>query len=202
MALPEQVVERLSREPVQTPGWSSRLLMFAGTIFFITLAIYFGLTFGYKPYLDNQVKQLDDQIQKFTQEIPISDQNQLAVFYSQLANLDGILRGHVISSPLFDWLGGRTQSNIAYAKFNFAARTGQLALNGVAKTMNDFIQQLQIFQAESLVQRINVNSLTVSSNGGWQFDMMLFLDQTLLSQLSPPQSSSSTPQSSPSSTLQ
>jgi hypothetical protein len=183
MALPEQVIERLSREPLVTPGWSGRLLMFAGTVFFLSLAVYVGLTYGYKPYLNAQVNDLDGQIQRFNQEIPASDQEQLTIFYSQLANLDGMLKGHIDSSSLFEWLEVRTQSNIAFSKLAFSARNGQLALNGAAKTMDDFAEQLAIFQQDPSVQRINVNSLTASANNaGWQFDMMLFLDPAFATQ--------------------
>ncbi len=182
MALPEQVVDRLSREPVHTPGWSGQLLMFAATIFFISLGVYLGLMFGYKPYLDSKISGLDAQIQKFTQEIPLSDQEQLASFYSQLSNLGGILKKHVVSSPLFDWLEKHTDANVFYAKFNFNPGTNQLALTGTAKTTNDFVQQIQAFQGESAVERINVNSLTSSSNGTWQFDLVLFLRPDFLNQ--------------------
>lgn len=183
MALPEQVVARLSREPVHTPGWSGQLLMFAGTIFFISFGVYLGLVFGYKPYLDSKISALDAQIQGFTREIPLSDQEQLASFYSQLSNLGGILQKHVVSSPLFDWLEKHTDANVYYTKFNFSPSTNQLALTGTAKTTSDFIQQLQAFQGESAVERINVNSLTSSSNGTWQFDLVFFLRADFLNQL-------------------
>ncbi|MBI4085653.1 MAG: hypothetical protein HY433_00165 [Candidatus Liptonbacteria bacterium] len=182
MALPEQVVDRLSREPVHTPGWSGQLLMFAATIFFISVGVYLGLMFGYKPYLNSKISGLDAQIQKFTQEIPLSDQEQLISFYSQLSNLGGILQKHVISSALFDWLEKNTSANIYYTRFNFSPGTNQLALTGAAKTTNDFIQQLQAFQNESAVERINVNSLNVSSNGTWQFDFVLFFTRSFFNQ--------------------
>ena len=182
MALPEQVIDRLSREPVHTPGWSGQLLMFAGTIFLISLGVYLGLMFGYKPYLNSKISKLDAQIQKFTQEVPLSDQEKLASFYSQLSNLTGILHTHVISSPLFDWLEKRTDVNVYYTKFNFNPATKQLALTGIAKTTSDFIQQIQAFQAESAVERMNVNSLTSSPNGMWQFDLVLFLRPDFLNQ--------------------
>lgn len=175
MALPEQVVDRLSREPVHTPGWSGQLLMFAGTIFFISLGVYLGLVFGYKSYLDSKIKNLDAQIQKFIQEIPLGDQEELISFYSQFSNLGGILQKHIVPSPLFDWLEQHTGFNVYYIKFTFIPATNQLALIGIAKVAGDFVQQLQIFHSASAVERINVNSLTSSSNGTWQFDLTLFL---------------------------
>ncbi len=190
MPLPEQVVERLGREPVRTPGWSGQLLMFAATIFFISLAIYLGLVFGYQPYLKSEVNKLENQIQRFSQEIPQADQESLASFYSQLLNLDSLLRKHTTSSPLFNWLEKYTQPNIYYTKFDFNSGNRQLFLSGFAKTTADFVQQLQIFQADPQVERLTVNSLTLSVSGTWQFNIILFLNPNLLSQSS--QSATST----------
>jgi hypothetical protein len=196
MALPEQVVERLSREPLMTPGWSGRLLMFASTVFFLSVAVYIGLTFGYKPYLSSQVQKLDDEIQKFNQETPAADQNQLVVFYSQLANLNTVLKGHVAASPLFDWLEAHTQTRVMFSKFAFSAQNGQLALTGISKGMDDFVEQLAIFQAEPMVQRITVNNVSVIPAGGWQFDVVLFLDPSVVGQ-APPAAAAPTPASAP-----
>jgi len=198
MALPEQVVERLSREPLVTPGWSGRLLMFAGTIFFLSLAVYVGLTFGYKPYLSAQVQHLDDEIKKFNEEIPSVDQNQLVVFYSQLANLNTVLKGHVTASPLFDWLEAHTQTRVMYSKFAFSAQNGQLSLTGISRGMEDFVEQIAIFQSDSMVQRITVNNVTViPSGGGWQFDIVLFLDPSLVGRTSPTAPAAAAPASVP-----
>lgn len=184
MALPQQVVERLGREPTGTPGWSSRLLMFAGTLFFISIAVYLGLEFGYKPYLSSQVGKLNDQIQRFTQEIPVNDQNNLISFYSQISNLNGILNQHVVSSPLFDWLEKNTENQIYYTKLDFTPSTGQLTLMGFSKTVNDFSQQLQVFQSDPGVDRININNFAFTQNGSWQFDETLFLNNRLFNQAS------------------
>ncbi len=182
MPLPQQVVDRLSRESVTTPGWSGRLLMFAGTIFFTTLTVYLGLVFGYKPYLNSQINQLDDQIKKFTQKIPISEQEKLIVFYSQLINLNTILHQRPVPSPVFDWLEKNTQANIFYTRFTMTTATGELSLNGIAKTVDDFVQQLQVFQSEPAVRRFTVNTVTTSANGNAQFDVVLFFNPDFFSQ--------------------
>jgi len=55
MPLPDKVIEQLGREPPKTPGWSFGIVMFSGTILFIAVFIYFGLTLGYEPYLQLQI---------------------------------------------------------------------------------------------------------------------------------------------------
>ncbi len=182
MALPEQIVERLSREPVQTPGWSRRLLMFSGTIFFISLALYIGIVFGYEPYLKKEVANLDGQIKSFGQQIPPEEQSRLISFYSQMSNIQGVLRNHVASSKLFEWLEKNTETNSYYTKLNLLSFSGQISLAGVSKTVEDFSKQLIVFQNNSLVQRVAINSFNASPGNLWQFDVTLYLTSGALSQ--------------------
>jgi uncharacterized membrane protein YvbJ len=87
MPLPQQVVEQLSRESSRTPGWSSGIILFSGTVFGVVLLVYLGLTFGYTPYLNAQISQANDQIKKLDQSVSADDQTKLATFYSQVTNL-------------------------------------------------------------------------------------------------------------------
>lgn len=169
MALPQKVIDQLGREPPKTPGWSSQLLMFSSTVFFITLIIYFGLTYGYRPYLDSQTKHLQDQLQAFSQKIPVDKQTELIQFHSQLANLKTILAAHNAVPPLFDWLEKNTEVNIYFTRANFTAATSQLSLSGVAKTMDDIDQQLVVFQNAPDIQRFAVSTVSFV-NGAWQFE--------------------------------
>jgi len=184
MALPEQLVERLSREPVQTPGWSGRLLMFSATVFFISIAVYVGILYGYKPYLEKQVADLDNQIKTYSQQIPPEEQTKLVSFYSQIANLQSILASHVISSQLFDWLEKNTVPTIYYSKLDLLSSSNQLNLSGYSKTVDDFSRQMILFQNDPLIERIAINSVTAGANNLWQFDITLFLKKNALSQAS------------------
>ncbi len=183
MALPEQIVERLSRESVQTQGWSSRLLMFSGTIFFISWALYIGIIYGYKPYLQKQVSTLDAQIKSFSQQIPPEEQSKLISFYSQTSNIQSVFQNHIASSKFFDWLEKNTETNIYYANLNLSPFSGQVGMSGISKTAEDFSKQLIVFQNNPLVQKVVINSFGVSTGGNlWQFDITLYLAKGALNQ--------------------
>ena len=61
MALPQQVVEQLNQGTRRTPGWSSGMLLFSGSVLIVVIVIYAGLQFGYTPYLNGQVSSLESQ---------------------------------------------------------------------------------------------------------------------------------------------
>lgn len=188
MALPQQVVERLGREQVDTPGWSSRLLMFSGTIFFVGLAVYLGLIFGYKPYLEKQVADLDAQIANFSLQIPPEEQNKLIYFYSQVVNLQEILNHHIISSQTLAWLEKNTEANVYYDRLTWSAfpssgpGSNQFGISGFAKTSDDFSKQISVFQANPLVKNIDINSLTLSTNNLWRFEINLLVTNDVFKQ--------------------
>ena len=83
MALPQQVVEQLNQGTRRTPGWSSGMLLFSGSVLVVVIVIYAGLQFGYTPYLNGQVSSLESQAQKLGQSVSVTDQANLVTFYSQ-----------------------------------------------------------------------------------------------------------------------
>lgn len=174
MPLPEQIMNRINREQAATPGWSSQLLMFSGTVFFISLAVYFGMVFGYQPYLQGQVAVLDNQIASYSKQIAPEEQNKLISFYSQIANLQGVLKNHIVSSQIFDWLEKNTETNIYYTKFDFLSANNQIILSGVSKTADDFLKQMVVFQNNPVVERISISNFNLVKSGSWEFDISLF----------------------------
>lgn len=172
MALPQKVIEQLGREPQSTPGWAGHVLMFSGTIFFLSLVIYFGLAFGYSNYLNTTLKTLQDQTQAFAQQVSVADQKNIVDFYSQVSNLKIILAAHVFSSQLFAWLEKNSQINVTYSSFNLNASNSQLILGGDAKTMDDLNQQLAIFGSQPEVGKVILGSMNFS-NGAWHFEVTL-----------------------------
>lgn len=176
MPLPQKVIEQLSREPPRTPGWSGRLLMFSSTIFLFSLFIYLGIIFGYRPYLDSEVKKLNNQIQSFAQQIPLEEQEKIIAFYSQLVNLRSLLAGHTAVSPFFEWLERNTHQNVFFSKLTLNIQGQQAVFVGTAKTVVDMAEQLQVFQERPEVRRATFSSVTIGSAGTWQFNATLILD--------------------------
>ncbi len=172
MPLPQKVIEQLGREPQRIPGWAGQIVMFSGTIFFLSLVIYFGLAYGYKAYLGVSLKNLQDQIKIFSQKVPEEDQKKIISFYSQISNLKTVLNNHVFSSQLFSWLENNTQVNVYYDKFNLNVMNNKLVLVGIAKTMDDVNQELAIFQSRGEVSKVTVGNIS-SVSGAWRFEVTL-----------------------------
>ena len=182
MALPQKAVEQLAREPVRTPGWSGRLLLFSGTIFFVALIIYLSLQFGYEPYLDSQTVKLRMETNAFEQKIPASQREQINNLHSQFENVTQILnQKNAAVLALYAWLEEKTLPNVAYTKFDLNTQTRELSLAGQAKTSDDITSQLALFREDrDAVERVTFTSANVAPRGGWQFNATLIVNQTFL----------------------
>ena len=166
---------------MRTPGWSGRLLMFSATLFLISVFAYFGLAYGYAPYLQGRADELNAQAKALTQQVQADNQTKIVEFYSQLANLRSILNGHVYSSSLLDLLEKNAYSNIYFTKLSFTGSNNQVSLSGLAKSAQDVPAQIQIFQATPGIKDVTFNNLVVLPTGQWQFDAILTLDPAVLS---------------------
>lgn len=176
MPLPQQVIERLGKEPPKTPGWSSGLLLFSIGVFAISGLVYLGLAFGYGPYLDSQIATLNTQITALAKSISPDDQTRVTTFYSQVTNIKTALQNHVVVSRLLSWLEKNTETNVYYTNFSLSAG-GQVMLSGVAKSEADVNQQIAIFEGAPEVEKAAVSSvLFVDSTGLWQFSAALTMD--------------------------
>src|SRR5260221_8642037 len=169
MALPPQGVEKLVREKSIASGSYRELLMLTGTLFFASILVYLGLTFGYKPYLKSQVGKLDAQIKSFGDKIPLADQKKIIEEYSQLVNLKKLLDTHVVTTPALAWFEAHTQTNVYYTQWNANVVSGQIVVTGAARTLADIGEQVAIFEQAPEVARINFSNVSLGANGLWQF---------------------------------
>ena len=178
MALPISAIEQIRREPSRAPGWSGRLVMFAGTTLFVSLLAFFGLAYGYKPYLESQVAASERDAKKFSQEIPANLQENIVKFYSQITNIKSLLARHGASSKFFDLLEAKTIPNVYFEKLNLASANQEVQLSGRAKTFQDFSAQIAVFQANPLIVKVLVKTSTLDAQGLWAFDVTLTVDPT------------------------
>lgn len=173
MPFPQPAVEQLSKRAPRSPAWFGQLMMFSGTLFFIAAALYIGITFGYKPYLNNRVESLNERIASFAQQVPAEEQEKIAGFYSQLVNLRTLLGKHVAMSAFFSWLERNTLPTIQITKASVNMNNRQASISGASRNVQDVAAQLAVLQADPGVERVDFKYVT-SVGPIWQFDMVVY----------------------------
>lgn len=181
MALPKKVSEQLSQVPSRTPGASGSLLMLTTILLTISLASYFGLKFGYEPYLNDRIEKLDLEIEAFTKQIPPEKQTEIISLYSQLSNLKTLLTQHTFTSKFFEWFEKYAQINASYQNLRFDPIKGDIILTGQARTVNDIGEQLMVMNQLPEVKSISLSNISNNTNGFQQFDLRISIDPKVVS---------------------
>jgi len=180
MALPEQVLDKLTREPASTPGWSGRLLTISLVVFGVSIASYLGIRYAWQPYLASQIEKLKAEVESAGLSIPLGDQQKLAAFYSELANIKTLLGKHIFLSPVFSWLEKNTSQNIYFLKLTLDTTNRQMVLTGAGRKPQDVADQIAALQNQPEVKQATLRTMNADEAGLWQFDLVLSLDPTFL----------------------
>ena len=152
------------------------LLMFSGSILFIVLLVYFGLTLGYEPYLNQQIDSVTTQVNALAKTISPQDEAQLVSFYSEVTNLQKALQNHVTLSRFFTWLEKNTEANVYYSQLSISPGN-RVSLRGNAATEADVSQQVAIFESAPEVQSVDLSSVVYNKQtGNWQFSAALIMN--------------------------
>lgn len=148
--------ERMKGEDLPV-GWPWRFLMFTVLVGATVAVGSFGLAFGYKPLLNARVEEQEANLADLGKVIPAKQQEEFVRFYSQLANLDTLLAGHVSASPLFGLLESRTNASVSYMTMETRIPERKVVLEGSASSYQSFAQQLQSFTEAPEIESVIVN---------------------------------------------
>lgn len=178
MALPSQqptYAQVVARAP-RSPAWFGQLMSFAIVILVFVIVIFFGVTFGYRPYLEKRVSALDTKISDFSRRVPADEQANILTFYSQLANLKTVLGKHTATPAFLSWLEDGTLKTVHLTKVTMNMASRQIQITGTAPSQNDVALQIAAYQARPGIERVDFrNSQVVGTSV--QFDAVITVVQ-------------------------
>jgi len=166
----EQELKRAEKLPV---GWPWRLLLFSIIVFGATIAGYLGITLGYQPYLNSQIKTLDAKIVDLTQTVGEEQQKNLVTLYSQLSNIQNLLNSHTSASKVFDLLEKNTQPQIYYLSLIFSLTAKEIQLDGSAPNYGVLSQQLEVFKQIPEIKKVSLRDSAAVDDGTIHFSVRL-----------------------------
>ena len=180
--MPQQFIQNplnqfeLERLPV---GWPWRFLATAFFIFLSSLLIYFGLVFGYEPYLNSQIQSEDKELDQLAQTVSKEDREKFTQFYSQLVNLQNLLGNHIAASKAFPILERITSHKVYYRSVDLKIPERQLELDGIAESYEVLGEQLESFNQAAEMENSLVNQSQLV-NQAVQFKATLLLKDNVL----------------------
>lgn len=153
-------------EPRKVPvGWPWRMFIFSVILFALVLFIYFGMIWGYQPYLRGERQSFDKKISEIGGAISEADRETLINFYSQSANLESLLNNHIKGSNIYLFLERNTNQGVYYegAKLSVAERF--LQLQGIARSYDNLVQQLVAFEQAPEIEKVILEESRVADRG-------------------------------------
>ena len=167
MAYQQSGVERLvqARGKTSAPSVMWRLLVFALVVFFMVMAAYVGMEFGYRAILNRQITSLEQETGDLITGFSVRDREEMLSFYSRLANIRSLLDTHIYSSQLLELLEKRTVSGVYYEKASFIIEEGEGRLDGVARSYLDLAREIEALRTVAGFSEINLESAGAIAGG-------------------------------------
>jgi len=169
---------RIPGKEILPSGAPRRFLTFSAFIFFLTILIYVGLSYGYKAFLNSEIEDIQTSIEDLRFEVPLEEQEELVVFFSQIGNIQGILDNHIITTNLFPALEKYTHSEVAYRSMEISTLENKVSLDGIAGSYEALVSQLAIYESAPEIERVILNNSQRSANA-ITFRVTLTMDEEL-----------------------
>lgn len=166
--------ERMPREQQETGGLPWRLFSFSFFLFVIACAVYLGLRFGYAPILSSRVDELDAELAALGEQIPEQQQAEFIQLYSQISNLQAVLKKHVMTSVVFPMIERNTHTDVTFTNFDLSVPESRLAIEGFARSYEVLAQQLGAWQNVREIEKSYVSESQLAE-GRVRFRMILQL---------------------------
>lgn len=177
----KSILEEQLKRGVEISGrWPWRLLLFMLIIFGLTAFVYAGMVVGYGPYLDSQIKTLDKNLADLDARVQSDQPKALINLYSQLVNLQSLLKTHPLPSKLLQFLEGNTDVNVYYTSLDFSLSNQTLKLGGLASDYGALSRQLAIFRTNPQVKGASLEDSRSGESGNIQFQVRLVISSDLL----------------------
>lgn len=165
-------------------GWPWKMFLFSIVLFGLILFIYFGMIWGYQPFLKAEQQSLDKKINEIGGQISKEDRENFIGFYSQLVNLQSLLSSHIKGSNIYDFLEKNTNQGVYYEGADLSVTEHNLRLAGVTRSYDNLIQQLFAFEQLPEINKVILED-SQAADKGIRFTLQIIFKPELLSPSQP-----------------
>jgi len=171
------IEQQLKSGSSQETGWPWKLLFLSGAVFITTGIIFAGMQYGLFPYLEAQTKKTDQDINKLGSAVSDEQVKNFSNFYSQLNNIQNLLKNHNRGIDFVSLLETNTLKNIYFKSMNVDLKGYVAKLDGLAPSYEVLSQQMEVFRQAAGVSDVNLDGANLSEEkgGGVNFSMRLML---------------------------
>ena len=122
------------------------------------------MQFGYSPYLNSQISKQDADIQKLSSSISEDQQKQILTFYSQINNIQTVIKSRHIASTFFDFLEKNTLKSVSYKNVSIDYKSLDVKMDGTAQSFSQVAQQIDLFKQSPLVAGASIDNSKMNND--------------------------------------
>ena len=160
-------------------GWPWHMFLFTLILLLSVTLGYFGLHFGYRPYLLGSIADTESKLIGLALGVEKESQDNFVTFYSQIANVKTLLANHVTTSKLFPLLESVTHQKIVYTSTNLILSEKTLKIEGLAQSYEVISAQLVLYEGASWVEKVILDSSSLGDKSV-KFSVRLKLKNEIL----------------------
>jgi hypothetical protein len=156
--------EMLQKAPVVL-GWPRKLLFVSMGAFFGMIFLYVGVAFGYTAYLNSTLDKITKELETLGATVEPKTQQSFINFYSQIGNLNKLLKAHVGVTSAFAFLEETAHPSVSYQTADFNAIKNTLSIAGIASSYETLASQLALISQDSRVESAVIEDSSTTSRG-------------------------------------
>lgn len=172
----------LSKQHEAAAGWPWRLMTLSLVVLLTVVAVYVGMKFGFQDaYLQRQLKQAETDATAVLKSVNPDEQKQILNFYSQLSNIETLLKKQGKGTPYLDLIEKNTLKVIVYSNIDMkiGEKTTIIGLDGKTATYGAIVQQMDLYKKMPNVKEVKLSGARIASTAaeGIQFSIQVTLNR-------------------------
>jgi len=155
------------------------MLVITMVVLGLSILIWAGMQFGYVPYLNGQITNVDQQFAKLSSSLDSNQREGFVQFYSQLYNIDSLYHSHVYGSNTFSYLETNTYPTTLITTLRSQVGLAQLKIDGITVDYSALTNQLDAYRSDPHVLSVGLDSSRLRNDtegGGVSFSITILFD--------------------------
>lgn len=152
------------------PSWQKKLFYFSIFLFLGLLLGYFILT-SLEKKSENTLSNLEETLGKGKTPEMSSLEEEILNDQKKIKDFSPLLEKHLIPSKIFEFFERNTQPQVFFSEINLNSLNSTASLSGECDSFLTLGQQLAIFEKEPLIEKVNINEVSITKTGEIDFSL-------------------------------
>lgn len=156
----------LSKQREVSAGWPWHLLTLSLIIVLTVAAVYAGMKFGFEDvYLNRALSQANAESLKTSKTVSPDEQKQIFNFYSQLSNIDTLLKKQGKGTGYLDMIEKNTLKAVIYTNMDMKIddKSATIKMDGKTPAYSGVVQQMELYKRLSGIKEVKLSGARTGS---------------------------------------